>query len=349
MIFTLSLAAATQFEIEFVGGAEPIYLMEEPQGVFPSGLNELIGMVEQMQSSQQQQYHMLQNPCSNDQARLSCGPDVACLKAHFKLLAPSCATFLLKNTEARPSPSPAPMVSGFYSETYLGQDGQTHTEEGRLSSREGKKLQGEMSKFMDVFLSDFLGELQPPIQAVRQPQAAPAPTPSKGSHPCEDEVSHCKEELNGVTTRAPMQQCLVKHYAHLSSECKCFLHQVMGEELERAVPAAKSSSEPRVRSVVVPEGSATGGGLVFLRETGPLPPGHHRITCALFMMLFFLSVALVLRRLCFCCVDPKPRFAAVVPPQQRVQMTVEPLVAKHPIHDGPDRASFSPKITTTTM
>lgn len=336
MIFTLGLAAATQFGgVEFVGGVEPIYIMEEPEGFSSSGLNELMGMVEQMQQTQQQQYHVVQNPCINDQVRLRCGPDAACLKAHLSQLAPSCAMFLLKNTkESRPSPSPAPSpapMSGFYSEIYLGQDGQMHAEEGRLSSREGKKLQGGISNLLDVVLSEFLGEPQPPMrsQTVRQPQAVPAPRPSKSSHPCEDEVNRCREELNGVTTREPMLQCLVKRYAGLSSECKCFLHQVMGEELERAVPAAKSSSEPRMPSVAVAEDRVTGS-LVFLRETGPSPPGHHRITCALFMMLFFLSVALVLHRLCFCCVEPKPRFAAVVPPQQLVQMTVEPLVAKHP-------------------
>ena len=64
--------------------------------------------------------------------------------------------------------------------------------------------------------------------------------------------------------------------------------------------------------------------------------GHHRVTCALFMMLFFLSLFLVVRRVVtLCCATPKPRFAAVVPPQQRVQLSVEPLVAA--------------KITTTKM
>jgi hypothetical protein len=332
MIFTLSLVAASQIEVEIVGGGvEPIYIVDEPQSVFPSGLNELMSMVERMQPHPPQQFQMVQNPCSNDQVRLRCGPDAACLKAHLSQLAPSCASLLLKNTEeARPSPSPAPMASGFYSETHLGQDGQVHTETGTLSSRDGQKLQGEMQNMMDRVMSEFFG--QPPV--LRKPLAAPPPRPSQGAHPCEDGVRMCKQELNGVNTHASMQQCLVKRYAQLSSECKCFLHQVMGEELERAVPAAKSSSELRVPAVVFAEGHVKGslGAEPFMmlrHEKGPpAPPGHHRITCALFMMLFFLSVALVLRRLCFCCVTPKPRFAAVVPPQQPVQMTIEPLVAK---------------------
>merc|ERR1740130_1448583 len=265
-----------------------------------------------MQLSQQQPPRM-QNPCTNDQVRLNCGPDAACLKARL-------------------SPSPAPM-EGFYSQAFLGQDGQMYIEEGQLSAREGKIFQGEMQGVLDMFMSGFFG--QP------QPRFAPSPQPSTSAHPCEAEVTKCKSELNGVSSRGPMQECLVAHYAQLSSGCKCFLHQVMGEELEQEAPAAKSSADPRVPAVAIAEGRVTGS-LVFLREAGgsdepppPFaeyghpPPGHHRFTCALFMMLFFLSGFLVLRRVfSMCCAPRKPRFAAVVPPQQRVQLSVEPLVAK---------------------
>jgi len=330
MISVIALSAAAQIEVEFTGGVvESVYIVDEPQSVFPSGLNglnELMSMVEQMQRAQQQPY---QNPCTNDQVRHGCGPDAACLKAHLPQLAPSCAMFLLKTDEqARPSPSPAPMSSGFYSQTYLGQDGQMHIEQGQLSPREGKVLQGEMQGMMDFVMSEFFGQPQP------QRVVAPPPRPSMSSHPCEAEVAKCKQDHNGDMSRVPMQQCLVAHYAQLSSSCKCFLHQVMGEELEQAVPAAKSSADPRMSAVTIGEGRAP---LIFLPEAGNgefsveyshLPAGHHRFTCALFMMIFFMSAALVLRRLCFCCVTPKARFAAVVPPQQPVQMTIEPLVAK---------------------
>jgi len=342
MISVLALSAAAQIEVEFqLGSVEPIYIVDEPQSVFPTGLNELMGMVEQMQRSQPRQ--MMQSPCTNDQVRFHCGPDAACLKAHLAQLSPSCTMFLLKSTEeARPSPSPAPLeAAGFYSQAFLGQDGQMYIEEGQLSPREGKVLQGEMQGMMDLVMSEFFGQRPP------QPLSAPSPRPSAGAHPCEAEVFKCKEELNGDTSRAPMQECLIAHYAQLSSGCKCFLHQVMGEELEQAVgnPAAKSV-DPRVPAVAITEGRVTGS-LVFLREAGesdeyartagPPPPGHHRFTCALFMMLFFLSFFLVLRRaFSLCCLTPKPRFAAVVPPQQRVQLSIEPLVAQY-------------KITTTKM
>jgi len=339
MLSVLALSAAAQIEVElqFGGVGEPIYIVDEPQSVFPTGLNELMGMVEQMQLSQQQPYQMMQNPCTNDQVRFGCGPDAACLKAHLSQLSPSCAMFLLKSTtEARPSPSPAPMEAvGFYSSSYLGQDGQMYLEEGQISPREGKMFRGEMQGVMDLVMSEFFGQPQP------QPRSAPSPRPSTSAHPCDAEVTKCKDQLNGVTLRVPMQKCLVENYEKLSSGCKCFLHQVMGQELEQAVPAAKSSADPRVPAVAIAEGRLSGS-LVFLREAGnddvppPFavenghpPPGHHRFTCALFMTLFFLSVFLVLRRvISMCCAPAKPRFAAVVPPQQRVQLSVEPLVAK---------------------
>merc|ERR1719421_58284 len=252
----------------------------------------------------EQPYQMMQNPCTTDQVRFLCGPDAACLKAHLSELSPSCAMFLLKSTErARPSPEPSPepmaQVSGFYSQARMGEDGQMYIQEGRLSPREGKALQGEMQGMLDLVMSEFFG--QPPPQ----PRVA-SPSTSTSSHPCDAEVTKCTGELNGVTSRDAIQQCLVAHYAQLSSGCKCFLHQTMGEELEKSAAAAKSSADPRVPAVAISEG----------RLTGTL-------------------VLVVSRVVTLCCATPKPRFAAVVPPQQRVQLSVEPLVAA--------------KITTTKM
>lgn len=280
-------------------------------------------------------------PARQDQVRFLCGPDAACLKAHLSQLSPSCAMFLLKSTEqARPSPEPSPepmaQVRDFYLQTRLGEDGQMYTQEGSLSPREGKALQGEMQGMLDLVMSEFFG--QPPPQ----PRVASPSRPSTSSHPCDAEVTKCTGELNGVTARDAIQRCLVAHYAQLSSGCKCFLHQTMGEELEKSATTAKSSADPRVPAVAIAEGRVTGS--LVLEESPPSfaveyaypHSGHHRFTCALFMMLFFLSLFLVVRRVVsLCCATPKPRFAAVVPPQQRVQLSVEPLVAA--------------KITTTKM
>ena len=69
MISVLALSAAAQIEVEFqLGSVEPIYIVDEPQSVFPTGLNELMGMVEQMQRSQPHQ--MMQSPCTNVSATL---------------------------------------------------------------------------------------------------------------------------------------------------------------------------------------------------------------------------------------------------------------------------------------
>merc|ERR1719321_1783339 len=257
----------------------------------------------------EQPYQMMQNPCTTDQVRFLCGPD--------------------------PAPEPMAQVSGFYSQARMGEDGQMYIQEGRLSPREGKALQGEMQGMLDLVMSEFFGQPAP------QPRVA-SPSPSTSSHPCDAEVTKCTGELNGVTSRDAIQQCLVAHYAQLSSGCKCFLHQTMGEELEKSAAAAKSSADSRVPAVAISEGRLTG---TLVLEESPPPfaveyayphPGHHRFTCALFMMLFCLSLFLVVRRVVtLCCATPKPRFAAVVPPQQRVQLSVEPLVAA--------------KITTTKM
>merc|ERR1719327_2524385 len=147
----------------------------------------------------EQPYQMMQNPCTTDQVRFLCGPDAACLMAQ---------------------------VSGFYSQARMGEDGQMYIQEGRLSPREGKALQGEMQGMLDLVMSEFFG--QPPPQ----PRVA-SPSTSTSSHPCDAEVTKCTSELNGVTSRDAIQQCLVAHYAQLSSGCKCFLHQTMGEELEK--------------------------------------------------------------------------------------------------------------------
>lgn len=332
MLFALALGAAA-FEVEFQLGGEPVYLVESdvPQleSFFPAGMSELMGMVDRMQQQQRQQFRAPHNPCQEDQVRHGCR-DAACLKAHLEQLAPACAMFLLK---AQPSPSPVPAAMpaarGFFQHTFLGEDGKMHSESGRLSSAEGRKIEGEMQGMMDLVMSEFFGAEPPPQQQPR-PRPTPAPRPS---HPCASEVNLCKEELGQKDTgRGPILECLVAHYAQLGSDCKCFLHQQMGDELEAKVgPANKASAEPRVRAVPLSGREPHHRDPLFVLDDDDFsarPPPGHRLTCALFMMVFFMSVFLLLRRLCACCAPPKPRFAAVVPPQQPVKMTVEPLVIR---------------------
>jgi len=336
MLSVLAVGTAASFEVQLqLGGGQPVYVMENDasmQGFFP-GMGQLMSMVNQMQQQQRQQYRTPQNPCQNDQIRTSC-QDSACLKTHLEQLSPACAMFLLKTQEAQPSPSPAPVYSsGVFSHTYMGQDGHMHTDSGRLGSAAGRKVQGEMQGMVDLVMSELFGSPQP------QQVSPPPPAPTSSGHPCEAEVNHCKQQLNGVTARGPMLQCLVANFTQLTADCKCFLHQVMGDELEQKVAPAKSSTDPQVRTVAYT--AAQPAPILLESEVVVVSkPVGHRLTCALFMMIFFLSVFMLLRRLCYCCTQKKPRFAAVVPPQQTVKMSIEPLVAT--------TISTKPLITTTT-
>ena len=69
MISVLALVAAAQLEVdvEFGGAGEPIYIVDEAPSAFPTGLSELMGMVDQMQRMEQP-YQMMQNPCTTVRA-----------------------------------------------------------------------------------------------------------------------------------------------------------------------------------------------------------------------------------------------------------------------------------------
>lgn len=337
MLSIFAVGTAASFEVQLqLGGGQPVYVVENDAsmgGFFP-GMSQLMTMVNQMQQQQRPQYSSPQNPCQNDQIRTTCR-DSACLKTHLEQLSPACAMFLLKTEEAKPSPSPAPVYSsGVYSHTFMGQDGHMHTESGRLGSAAGRQVQSEMQGMVDAVFSELFGSPQAQPQAV----SPPPPAPTSSGHPCEAEVNHCKQQLNGLISRDPMLQCLIANFSQLTADCKCFLHQVMGDELEKKVAPSKSSADPQVRTVTYTAGQPA----PILLESDVVvvsKPVGHRLTCALFMMIFFLSVFMLLRRLCYCFAQKKPRFAAVVPPQQTVKMSIEPLVAT--------TISTKPLITTT--
>lgn len=268
------------------------------------------------------------NPCETDMQRTRC-LDAACLKSHVQSLSPSCSAFLIKTSmTARPSPSPLPQATSFFSYSYTGKDGEMHTESGKMNTKEGKEIEGEMMNMMEAIMPSFgalFGLEEPTPQPRRaEPRQAPKSLGAPSSHPCEWEVQSCAQELNGVTAREPLQQCLVKHYAELTAECKCFLHQVMGPELEKQVPAVKAVEEQRIRTVAVIE---------RLQAPAEAPMGRdHRLTCALFMGILMVSTVLVVRRLLLCCCTTKLKNVAFVPPDQgTVKMSIEPLVASKEI------------------
>lgn len=345
MMFALALSA-TAFEVELELGGAPgqMFVIDDPtpmpqMGISFSGLPDLFSMVERLQQEQTQQLQQLQrraptHPCENDQMRFRClgsSATVSCLKSHLKELSPTCTTYLLASAE--PEPSPSPMAVGTVMHSFTDENGQWHTEKTNMNSREGRKVAGEIEEMMGAFMPDlFRGLFNEPKRQPSRSSVPPAPRAGKpnNAHPCEKEVNQCKAELGGNPAREQLQQCLVSHYAQLSSDCKCFLHQVMGGELEKQVPAAKSTAGPHMRTVATT--GAPRAVPVYEQEYveyvayAPHKPSH-KLTCALFMTLFVISVWLVLYRVCRCCCAPKPKFAAVVPPTQPVKMSIEPLVA----------------------
>lgn len=248
--------------------------------------------------------------------------DASCLKSHIEVLSPACAMFLLKSQVAMPSPSPQPVMakgntgSSYFSVSYMGEDGKMHTESGTMGSPEGQHIGHEMSSMLDMMMPGLASIFEEPRPRMPEPRQAAPPTPA-GGHTCNDEVIACAEELHGNTEREAIQQCLISHYAQLSAECKCMLHQLMGDD-ER-LPVAKSAAPPSVRTVMttmrgVPDGVAT-------------PPRGHRFTCVIFMWMLFVSIVIVVRRLLMCCCAPKPIHVAFVPPETAgTTVSVEPLV-----------------------
>jgi len=326
MLHTLALLGSTAFDVELQMGAEPIFIMEggpaQPaEGFFPTGMEELMSLVDQLNQQPEKEIRRATNPCAQDQKETRCR-DAACLKSNMKTLSPICATFLQKTQDfSRPSPSPQAVPAqsnAFYSVSFIDEDGEIHSESGQMNSAEGRKIEGEMESMLDLMIPAF-GSLFEEVHAPHQVQAPP-PT---SSAPCATEVQVCVKELRGVTARSAIQQCLVSHYAALSSKCKCFLHQVMGDELEKVVPGAKAQTpeKPLVRSIAA-------GNARFVKAPEPPKKRSHQVACALFMSMFLVSVVLVLRRLCSYCCAPKVKHMAFVPPEQgvNVKMSVEPLV-----------------------
>lgn len=312
-MLALAAACVNAFEVELTtGGSEPIFFLDEsaPSSFFSQDVDDLMEMVSRM-GSPMPTARKPTNPCEQDQQLTGCG-DAACLKSHFESLSPTCAMFLLQGIQA--SPSPAPKSSGFFSYSYTDSAGKVHTDSGRLSSAQGRKIEGEMESMMDEIFPGFgalFGLSEPP------PRAAPPPRPQdKSQHACAAELTECSELLGGVTATAPLQQCLVQNYNALNPDCKCFLHQLMGEELEKQVPSLQKAEVPRVRTVAVIEG------------TVEMDAPRHGPVCALFMFLVILTTVLVIRRIIWSCCAPRPKNIAFVPPEQTVvKMTVEPLVA----------------------
>ena len=263
-------------------------------------------------------------PRPQDQMVTGCR-DASCLKSHLEVLSPSCAMFLLKSQVATPSPSPMPAMmprgagSSYFSVSFMGEDGKMHTESGSMNSAEGKRIGSEMSSMLDLMMPGLASVFEEPRPRMPEPRQAPPPQPRaarSGGHPCNDEVLACADELGPSNTGSEaIQQCLVRHYAQLSAECKCMLHQLMGDD-ER-LPVAKSAAPPGVRTVTVVDEE-----LIEMP-----PPRHHRSTCVIFMWMLFVTLFIVVRGFLRACCAAKPVHVAFVPPETAgATVSVEPLI-----------------------
>jgi hypothetical protein len=127
----------------------------------------------------------------------------------------------------------------------------------------------------------------------------------ESAHPCGSEIMQCMQL--GASTRAEIKQCLITNQGYVSSNCKCFLHQIAPNEVQTR---AATAPEPTVEAV----------------DTTDADEEYDHGLCMLIMPLFLFAFILLVRRCCLLC-RKQPTFEAVVLPEVTTIKTVEPLVA----------------------
>lgn len=298
----------------------------------PTGLFSIMSMMDEMAKTLDSELHrgvvpLPKNPCAQEQLALGC-KDASCLKKNLSTLSSACANLIVGHGanahHSEPSPSPTPQRA-FGSLLSF----EPFEDVVRVTPDFTSWASSPPTDLMNLLLSNIAGNMPTVFvrQAPRTAVPAPSPVPKPSGHPCENEVGQCARESSS-TSREAIEMCLIKHYDELSSNCKCFLHQVLPPEAKKLLPSGPPPiTEPAMRVVV-----GTGGGFAM-----PAPEmqyewvhrGHvgQHVVCMLFMPLMILALALLIRRCCLACFAPKPQFAAVVPPEPTLIKTVEPLLA----------------------
>lgn len=326
------------------------------------------------------------NPCLEDMRRLRC-TDSICLKRAADDLAPDCAAFLLGAPEASPAPEASDMrsllnelargptptravpsmpsrvatggsplgPSGFYTMMSSDSSGVVHRSSGTIGpmgmtmrstgpmATSGPML--EFTSFLPPELRQLLGggifEIEEEEDGAEEEEEGPP------MHPCAREIGACQRGAASPTGREALEHCLVEHFEQLSSECKCFVHHVVGSRPPTAAAAiakppvlpavamakatvAPSASKPVV--VAVPLSKPAHDGAIELMLVRGTPPTvtelHplHRLSC-LFLFSAILLVSIMLGRACVLACFP-PRAAArrrvvLVPPEHAVIRAVD--------------------------
>jgi len=341
-------AAPIGLEVNIVGGAMngPAVLQQPSPPFVLQGMGSLVGMLQQFnrQSAAYMQRAPV-NPCLEDMRRLKCA-DSACLKRAAEDLAPTCAAFLL----GAPIPSPAPEArdissvmaelsrgptptvmrtptsdpTGFFSVMTTDSNGEVHRASGPIGGGRG----GMMTPMMPSTLSSFFppelfellrgGGLEIEMEEEEEETLDNEDPPT---HPCAREIGACTRET-GSSAREGLEQCLVRHFTQLSTECKCFVHHVVGSKPPTV--AAAVAAPPAIPHVVVvgkplpAHGSVTVG--VVRASQAELHP-LHRLSC-LFLFSAILLVSIMLGRACVLACFPsrreQRRRVVLVPPEHAV-------------------------------
>jgi len=295
------------------------------------------------------------NPCLEDLRRLHCD-DAECLKRSAETLAPACASFLL----GAPQPSPAPLeaeaaphpTSGFFSFETSDGEGQVRSVSGPLgggapmppaiASALGNMFpRGAFPPALAALMgapareeepSPFAGILHEMLETVERAEEAEAEeeaaeAAAAARHPCAREVDACmrvlgpEAEVAQARGEQPIKACLVRNIERLSSQCRCFVHQMTAHEAS----APRETPPAPVRAIAAAPGGATA--VVVGYEPygdGPPPsygegrahmrPVHHQVSCFFLLTSFLFLSFLIVRSCCKACAPPKAKRIVLVPP-----------------------------------
>jgi len=295
------------------------------------------------------------NPCLEELRRLHCD-DVACLKRSAETLAPACASFLLGPPQPSPAPEgeaegPKPMAApsgatGFFSFETSDGDGEVHSVSGpigaggsmpplvasaigemfpqgafppALSALMGGSSREAASPLMSGLMQEMMEAVERAEKEDEEEEAAMA-----ARHPCAREIDACTRVLGPDAAAArgeqPLKACLVRNMERLSSQCRCFVHQMTARE---AATAPRGVPPPAVRAIAVPAGTTA-----VVVEYGdamgePRVRMHpmHQLSCFfLFTSFLFLSMLLV-RSCCKACAPKTAKRVVMVPPAKGVIRT----------------------------
>jgi len=341
ILLSASLAASLG-SVELVIEAPSSMVMAPAVMLNGGGLSQLVAQLERQIAPPVKKAPM--NPCAEDMHRFQCA-DSACLKMHAEDLNPTCAAFLLGDSEPEPSPaleelliegpgaflermrqqmpgmpmalarptSPQPVAvsssnsAGFYTIMTSDSDGHVYRSSGNLRGGDELMRTSALAPFFPPELLDqiFGGLILEQDVADDGMELEPPST-----HPCARELAKCEHEKSAPCGDV-LEAWLVEHFAELSSECRCAVHHLSGFRPTSANAAVMPAATAKVAT-------ATAEDIIIVE--GPEEEMHplHRVSC-LFFFLASMVVSIMLARSCvLLCCGPSARATrrvVLVPPE----------------------------------